>query len=213
MLSKYIVLFSTFKPYEVTDFLQSTIDERDPDRAEILKAAIHIGFDPNSDLASNELTFLYYAILKEDLVIVGHLINYGADIDKTYNPTETIIHLCARIHNKYLLNFILSKKNLIDPLNDSGDTPLFIACYHDNIDCMDLLIKKGANVELKNGNDETAFDIILCKISNIITSKNKPLSAIYKHLDIYIRMYKLIVQAKKKITGREKHSDKPFASG
>ena len=198
MFSKYVLLFSTFKQHELRQFIEATIDNRDPNRAEHLRAAIHVGFDPKCATVTTNYCFLHYIIMKQDLLMLGHFLKYNINVTDLNEYDDSIVHLSVKILNKYMLTYILSKNlKLINLRNYNGDTPLITACEHDNIDAIDILLKNGANIKIKNNYDITVFDILMCNINHIVNNTEKPLSYITKKLDIYIQICKLIINKKK----------------
>ena len=200
MFSKHVVLFSTFSQKEICNYLELVIDKRHKNfehRSEILKAAMHLEFDPNYD--KFRISFFHYAIIKSDYLTVGKLLEYNVDINKKNEIDEMALHVCAKTGNKYLLTSLLNKTSEINSQNCMGETPLMITCIKDDIDCMDILLKRGANVKIRNDDGKTIFMIIINKMTNVIEDKGKSYSVRCKQLDVYIKMYKLIIAVKKRI--------------
>lgn len=115
-------------------------------------------------------TPLILAVKQGYLDVANQLLDKGADINKAlkYHKNSLLIDVienkdsyCHQITRNYqtTLNFILSKNIDINYQNENGDTALHRACiYNDNQTALELL-KKGANLFLKNDDNETPLDL------------------------------------------------------
>jgi hypothetical protein len=64
-----------------------------------------------------------------------------------------------------------------------GQTPLHLAIMHKNIDMAAALVRKGGNMQIKNGEGKTPLDLIenpmdvqkVCMVANIAASMRNPL--------------------------------------
>jgi len=100
---------------------------------------------------------IHLACLKNKIEIVGMLIRAGADVNvlqETYGNTP----LQIAIYNSFnsLIEFLLD--NGADPnFFDGEQTPLYMATLYKNTKVVSLLIKRGANVNLRNSDGTTAL--------------------------------------------------------
>ena len=189
-------MFFDFEKDEISEFVKDAINNNYKDRLEILHAAIQLDMDPNCILMNN-ISLLDYAIMKNDIATVGHLVKYGADINKKNMDGYTVLHLCAKLGNKHLLNFFLGKQiGNINELDDDGNTPLVLACYFGNEACTKLLLDNGADVNIKNKplKCRCRFSVLDIVLQHIDNNKNFPK---------YIAILKLVIDARIEISKRE----------
>lgn len=208
MFQKYVLDLMTLTKIELVEYALELINDRNKNRAEILRAAIHVGLNVNYDL-NREITLLQYAILKNDMLVSASLINNGADVNKKNRNDETPLHFTAMSGNVYLMNYILSKDVDINAVDNEKNTALMMACRAEslnnkedgvtleNLECVKILVAKGALVDIKNDNKCTPSEMILYKIKNII-SENEPVVSMNKKLEIYVKMYKIIMSVRKR---------------
>ena len=200
---EYVKFLITFAPEELVECMMSKIEDRDKNRVKMLKAAVHVGLDLNADI-NEGMTLLQYAINKGDMLTVGNMVNYGADVNKKNMEGESCLHICCKSGNKHLLTFILSKGAYINALDESRNSPLLVAGHYENIECVDILIKQGAKIDIKNRNKHTVSEVMLYKIRHLIDDTDESPKIIDKRLDLCVQIYKLIMAAKKKkINNRE----------
>ena len=202
MFHHYVLSLLPLDKHELLEFVMSSIDNHHPHRAEMLKAAIHLGLDPNT-MINDDVYLLQYAIHKEDLVMVLHLVRHGADINKKNSNNEICLHIAVGIDNIHLINFIISKTNDINALDSDNNTPLLSAVCYNNPKIIDILIKNNADPNFKNNTGDTASDILLFKIYNIINQRDIPSSCIDDLLESHVVMYRTITNSKNSVTSRE----------
>ncbi len=97
--------------------------------------------------------------------IVQFLLRHGASINMRSRCGWTPLYIAAQrghneaakilINNKALLN-VLTKPDYNSP---DRFAPINIACSRGHFDIVKYLVKAGANINLKNGNKETPFDV------------------------------------------------------
>jgi ankyrin repeat protein len=99
----------------------------------------------------------------------------GIDLEHTYDSGVRLIHslcehyTCDNEYEKGIVDFILAKNIDVNSRNSDGETPLIILAkqkYGDIIEFAKMLIKKGADINLKDNSDNTALD------HSIYTSQN-----------------------------------------
>ena len=79
------------------------------------------------------------------------------------NRTNALIH-AVEAEQADIVNYLLSLSQLeIDHQDINDDTAFTLACRQENIDFALALINRGCNIELKNIEDETGFDILIRK--------------------------------------------------
>ncbi|KAH9502061.1 85/88 kDa calcium-independent phospholipase A2 [Dermatophagoides farinae] len=64
------------------------------------------------------------------------------------NEAKIMQKLCGKIGDRSLVQELINQKNL------KNETPLHIACYEDNIDCVTILLKNGANINSASRTDQ-----------------------------------------------------------
>lgn len=99
------------------------------------------------NIMSKQLNFqLFEAIKGGSLIKVRHLVNKGADVNVVYEDA---------ISDKWL------KSNRFDRefLRDKRNTPLLYAITHDQVKCVEFLLKNGASVDVKTKVGQTALGL------------------------------------------------------
>lgn len=108
---------------------------------------IKILIDAQADLEAKDLngkTALLKAVDDENMPIVKLLLEHGANINTQADKGQAPLHIAAKKGNITILQLLLTKKATIDIQTADGATPLFFATAT-NIDCVDLLLKNGAD--------------------------------------------------------------------
>jgi ankyrin repeat protein len=124
--------------------------------------------DLNSDIKLE--SFLYYAIdnCENDYFnTIEFLINNGADINSHHTKLlETPLHrLCARIKPQIdVITMLLEKGAEVNAINISGKTPIFYCSFNYSVELLNLLVKHGADINIKNKYNNTLLhdDYINC---------------------------------------------------
>lgn len=62
---------------------------------------------------------------------------------------RTILHLAATINSTDVLELLLRHFSFIDCVDNLGQTPAFLVAKHGLVENLELLVKKGANVNRK----------------------------------------------------------------
>jgi len=89
--------------------------------------------------------------------------NRGADINTQDKDGNTILHsACSNDYGESIIEHLLQTDvlKLINNQNKEGLTPLHFACKTINVKSIELLLKKGANVEVKDQNGNTPLQCI-----------------------------------------------------
>ena len=104
------------------------------------------------------------ALLKYSLPLAQHIayggwkeayvekfLRFPSQVVNSSNPesNRTVLHLAATINNTDVLEFLLRHFSDIDSADNFGKTPAFLAAEHGLVDNLALMVKKGANVNIK----------------------------------------------------------------
>lgn len=74
-----------------------------------------------------------------------------------------LIHWAALGGNHHLVEYLLECGSPVDPVDDTGITPLILAASADRYDCLRILIGKGADVNTKNSRGQSALQYACSK--------------------------------------------------
>ena len=109
-------------------------------------------------LGDNDTTPLHACLIKKAHSCALVLINRGCNTTACRKNNESALHLAARYGEPDILQLLLSTKakSLINHSTDRYDiTPLFAAIYNGNFTCVDMLLRHGALVNVRNAQHET----------------------------------------------------------
>lgn len=124
-----------------------------------VKKLVELGADIDYVVPKSGLSPLFYAIKNEHIEIVAYLLKHGAD-KKTINKGQTALTFAVS-HEPQNVELLL--ENGADPNETNADheTPLIVFVKNfDFADTVDLLIKHGARVGMKDKDGKTALDIV-----------------------------------------------------
>lgn len=97
----------------------------------------------------NNITALWCAIYYGHLEIVKFLIENGANFensDKDKNP----IYLCCFNGDYDIVKYLIDNDCFIDSENSIGETPLIVSCKGNHTEIVEYLIRKGANLNIRD---------------------------------------------------------------
>jgi len=116
----------------------------------------------NVDYADEEgKTALHWASSIGDTEIISALLDAGANVEKQDLQGYTALTAAVFTGQAKAAELLIEKgKSTIDAANRDGMTPLHWAIVEKQFDCVDLLIKKGASLELKNNKGQTPMEIV-----------------------------------------------------
>lgn len=115
------------------------------------------------------------AVITKDLRKLVQLFGEGFDIGSCIsnddlslpiiNDQDTSIHLALSCQaslecDLYILDFIIQNSRAINRQNALGETPLHYCAKYNLPECMKLLLRSGADVNLRNKNNETPLDLV-----------------------------------------------------
>ncbi|WP_433709054.1 ankyrin repeat domain-containing protein [Paenibacillus illinoisensis] len=134
----------------------------------------------------NGSTVLHAAIYNLDMEMIEALVGAGADYTLKDKYGETSFFLASDLANIKAIKCFLYKG--VDPneINQDGDTPLMRFAVRCNIiidvflDTMDMMVKSGADLTIKNNQGET----LLSKIESMVDSEDT-LHQIKNHMTSY----------------------------
>jgi ankyrin repeat protein len=119
-----------------------------------IKTYLKFSKDLNSDFKLESI--LHYAINNSEnnyFKTIELLINTGSDINSHHSKfLETPLHkLCSRINpHMDVINMILEKGAKVNEINTSGKTPVFYCSFNYSVQLLNLLVKYGADINIKD---------------------------------------------------------------
>jgi ankyrin repeat protein len=155
---KYIYFDATKE--EVNHYVLRCFDcEPANERLTILKTACRVGFDVNHVDGKDKKTgkggrsVLQHAAHFDDVLSTCFLIKNGADVNLQTEDGETVLHTVAQSHAHKqkipgVLRVIMSKSPDFEIEDDYGHTALSMACIKGFVEYIDILIDRGANVDI-----------------------------------------------------------------
>ena len=140
---------------------------------EIVTYLIDNGADVNHKSTKDGWTVLHIACFLKNAEIVNILLDNNVDIEVTSNTGATPLYLVCEhgSHNEMsidiIYDLILAAEELgvlaeyINKKEEHGYFPLYVACKNGDNDIVELLLEKGANLEEKNEQRQTALMIAI----------------------------------------------------
>merc|ERR1712013_940541 len=97
------------------------------------------------------------------LEVMRTLLRYGADVSaKLEGDGSDALMLCVNKNHIECVEFLVQQQTNIQFINHQntlGFTPLMIAAYNGNRAVVEILLRYGAQLKLKNNRGETAYNI------------------------------------------------------
>lgn len=75
---------------------------------------------------------------------------------------ETGLHVAVVQENGsslHIVDFLVQNSKSLDKTNGDGNTSLHLCALHNRPECMKLLLRSGANINIKNHNGKTPLDL------------------------------------------------------
>lgn len=119
--------------------------------------------------SAQQLNCLKEAVIGKDLKKLLQLFGEGFDIASCISDDqETSIHLSCKASREdtgyecdlFILDFIIQNSRAINKQNARGETPLHYCAKYSLPECMKLLLRSGADVNIRNNNGETPLDVV-----------------------------------------------------
>lgn len=110
-------------------------------------------------------TPIFSACKSGNIEIVKLLLNSGADTHHVSNNGENCLHQNKNI-SANIIDLLVKRKVPVDAKNESGLTPLHIACINDNVAAISSFLKNGADINKTEINGCTPL-VIACANGNI----------------------------------------------
>lgn len=114
----------------------------------------------------NTLLFdLRQAVLLSEIIQVLRVFAEGVDLTEPLPNTagnKTALHLAVEQQddvNLHIVDFIIQNTSVVDQQMTDGNTPLHLAAKYNKVECVKLLLRSSANIEILNKAKETALDI------------------------------------------------------
>lgn len=127
----------------------------------MVKALVELGAEVNKADADG-YTALHAASYANESEIARYLISKGAGVNLKNNAGQTALHDAVKNNALKAIEILLDNSANINSLDLNKSTPLMIACeYKCEPQTINFLVSKGAGIELKNKNNETALEISL----------------------------------------------------
>ncbi|XDD51868.1 ankyrin repeat domain-containing protein [Leptospira sp. WS92.C1] len=121
----------------------------------------HIGPPDLEERNGEGYTPLLLAVDLGHLAIVEYLLEQEADFLKKNSEGRTILHLTS-LHNDYeILDLFLEKiesKKILENRDADGNTALLLAASHDSVECLERLLKIGADPLKVNTSGKTSLE-------------------------------------------------------
>lgn len=168
--------FSKFSPRSTDVVVQTVMDFGTVDD---LRYVIEHGM--NVDLIYYGISPLMYAVthyLNDKAKLLLEYAGDKVDLNKTLTSSgENVLHTAASYCNLEILNLLIDKYKMnVDAETHRGETPLMLACEYIkcNLDCIDSLIMRGADVLHRSKNGEsplmvaTKSDYSLAKVKMLV---------------------------------------------
>lgn len=118
--------------------------------------------------SSNGQSLILSAVEAGDQAIFSTILNYLHNKDEVSNRPDHPSHLAVKLDRLEILKLLLQANMLSNQTNDSGYTPLMLACKHGKVEAARLILdhlknaqgqKYLAFVNFKNDRGETALDL------------------------------------------------------
>ncbi|OHS99173.1 hypothetical protein TRFO_34409 [Tritrichomonas foetus] len=163
-------LFSKFIENEITEerikemieknFLLLDVIKRPIDNYRIGEFILSFKPDVNTSDQISQLTALNLACKYEQHNMIDILIENNADVNTTDKYKNTPLHYSSAGKNVHIVENLLKQPTInINAQNENLETALHIAAKNGYLDIVKILQEHGANVNIKNKNHKTPYDL------------------------------------------------------
>lgn len=128
---------------------------------EILVSLLGYGADKNARRHTDGVVPLYLAAEKDNVAIVGILLDYDADVNTATQDGVTPLYSAAENGSEETVRLLLSKRNgmIVDAADEEGLTPLHVATKENHENVVRLLLELGkADVNARSKDAGSALD-------------------------------------------------------
>jgi len=92
-----------------------------------------------------------YAVRSGKLEYLRILIDF-IDVNEYLQSGETLLHIAAEMESVEIVRLLLSRNADKSKININGDTPILTAAYKGCIDCIQLFLERGDDINSRNSN-------------------------------------------------------------
>ena len=128
---------------------------------DVIQFIIFSGINPNIQDYQFANSPLHWSIYEKNIEAAKLLLNYchSIDVNLINHNQDTPLHLAVKSQEfNDIVHSLIEHHAKIDAKNCSSLTPLMIATSHNNLKAVQILVSKGANLHIKDGNGKTCFD-------------------------------------------------------
>ena len=191
------------------------LGEEDPDNIKI-KVKTSLTKKPQTNFG---MTPMHVVCINPDVSFIKKIIELGADWNILDDLNRKPIHYAACCKEAGPINYLISLGALIDEVDKQKKSPLIYACMSGRLECVKALLRKKANIMLKDKSlKNTAFhyackyghkDIVEYFLENTEIKVDLPgeermtglmLASLYGHFDLV----EFLVENKAKVTKKDK---------
>ena len=152
-----IFLLSTLIFYATDKF--SLSDAALNNNTMFIKLAVNLGADINT-VNKNNVTLLMTASIKGHKELAAYLLNNNANPNLTNNQGISPLYTSCMLGHKELVALLLNNDALPNiKINEVISTPLMSAVVNDRVEIVRILLKFGANPNIKNTEGKTAIEL------------------------------------------------------
>lgn len=134
---------------------------------------------------------IHLAIKYQSLKTIQLLVNHGASVNNKNNDGNTPLHE-AMGSTSAVSDFIDKYRPKINVVNNEGNTPLHIATERGHLELILLLLKNGANLELRNKDNMSAYDIAQSKYKYYLSNSEFPKMIKTEYVNNYSKCMSLL---------------------
>lgn len=136
------------------------------------------------------MTPLVYACYHDKIDIVALLLSWRPDLNKKDRNDWTVLHwicYCQNKHSSTILKMLLEHNPDINVQDCHGQTPYHISCGMGNSQTGLILLKHGANYEIKDKKGLTGIDVVCSYTENTKKQAKRIKGALMKKLKNHLK--------------------------
>lgn len=121
---------------------------------------LQVGFDPNGVLDEYEHTNLHIVAQEGDFKMMSYLVKYGGNVNAQNTDGFSVLHRAVESENLDIIDLLIDEGATVDIRDFGGGvTPLHFSILLEKIKATRFLIRKGADVTLKNKYGTSSLDM------------------------------------------------------